>query len=148
MSGDCFERVYSRVEYDCLDKLKEYMNDGLIKFNFDNIDDYKFMLHNLFEGFYKIAESNIWMKRLDWYLGGDDGEESFQRRLGDELKTLAENKKNDRRCFDCFRMGKDGCLLLNNRGKTVTLTDSICEFFVSVDWTGYKLKGRQEEIIA
>jgi hypothetical protein len=145
MSGNCFEHIWGRVEYECLDKLRDFMNDGLINFDFNNIDDYKFMLHNLFEGFYKIAESNIWMKRLDWYLGGDDGEKSFQERLTKELQELVENKNKDRRCFDCFRMGKEGCTLLNNKGKTITLTDSICEYLISMNWTDYKIKGDERK---
>jgi hypothetical protein len=142
MSGDCFDRVYYRVEYDCLDKLKEYMENGLVSYNFENIEDYKFMLHNLFFGFYKIAEANIWMERLDYYLGCDDGELSFQERLTEELEKLASNKKKDKRCFDCVKMGNSGCAMPKNKGKTVTLTDSAykCRGFIPVDWTNYKIK--------
>jgi len=142
MSGDCFDRVYYKVKFDCLDKLEEYMQDGLVDFNFENIEDYKFMLHNLFYGFYKIAEATIWMERLDYYLGCDDGELSFQERLVKELKELASNKEKDKRCFDCFRMGNGGCTMLNNIGKTITLTDSAykCPWFIPVDWTSYKVK--------
>jgi hypothetical protein len=142
MRGDCFDRVYYKVEYDCLDKLKEYMEDGLINYNFANIEDYKFMLHNLFEGFYKIAEAKIWMERLDYYLGCDDGELCFQERLTDELKKLADNKERDKRCFDCFRMGNNGCTILNNHFETITLTDSAytCRWFIPVEWARYKIK--------
>jgi hypothetical protein len=141
MSGGCFEYIQDRVKYECLDKLKKYMDDSLVNFDFNNIDDYKFMLHNLFEGFYKIAESNIWMDRLDYYLEGDDGEKTFQERLNEDLKELADNKKKDCRCFDCFRMGNEGCVLLNNKGKTLTLIQPICKGFISMDWTNYKVKG-------
>jgi len=142
MSGDCFDRVYYRVEYDCLDKLKEYMENGLVSYNFENIEDYKFMLHNLFYGFYRIAEANIWMERLDYYMGGDDGELSFQERLTEELEKLASNKEKDKRCFDCAKMGNGGCAMPKNKGKTVTLTNSAykCRGFIPVDWTSYKIK--------
>jgi hypothetical protein len=142
MSGDHFNKIYYKVEFDCLDKLKEYMEDGLINYGFENIDDYKFMLHNLFEGFYKIAEAKIWMERLDFYLGYDDGEIEFQKRISEELKELASNKEKDKRCFDCSRMGNGGCTMLNNKGKTITLTDSVhkCRWFISVDWSRYKIK--------
>jgi hypothetical protein len=144
MSGGCFEYIQFRVKSECLDKLKRYMDDGLVNFDFNNIEDYKFMLHNLFEGFYKIAESTIWMDRLDWYLEEDDGEEAFRERLNEELRELADNKKKDCRCFDCTRMGHEGCTLLYHKGKTITLTDFICGYyFISVDWSNYKVKGNR-----
>jgi hypothetical protein len=34
----------------------------------------------------KIAQ--VYAQRVDWLLSGDDGEESFLRRLDDELKKL------------------------------------------------------------
>jgi hypothetical protein len=142
MSGDCFDHVWNRVEYDCLERLMEYMNDGLVNFNFENINDYKFMLHNLFEGYYKIAEANIWMKRLDWYLGCDDGEEAFQEHLKKELTALGKQRREkDTRCFDCEKMCKQGCSLKKNRGKTITLTDNACSEFVPIDWTNYIVNG-------
>jgi hypothetical protein len=139
MSGDCFDGVYYKVEYDCLDKLKEYMINGLVNWDFDNLDNYKFMLHNIFEGFYKISEANIWMKRLDYFLGCDDGEKTFQELMDEELEELFKNKKKDKRCFDCFRMGNSGCTLLNNYGKTITLLDFICPSFIPIDWAKYKI---------
>jgi len=141
MSGDCFEHVWNRVESDCMDKLKEYIDSGLMDFGFTNIHDHKYMLHNCFEGYYKIAESNIWMKRLDWFLGCDDGEETFQKRLADELHELAITRRDDRRCFDCSKMGKDGCELNKSSSEKITLTDKICSDFFPVIWTNYVIHG-------
>jgi len=143
MSGDCFNHVWNKVEYDCLEELETYMKDGLVNFDFNNIDDYKFMLHNLFKGYYKIAEANIWMMRLDWFLGYDDGEESFQERLKEELAELNGRIEKDIRCFECSRMGNDGCSFQYNRSKTITLLDFAfgCSGFDPVDWTNYRVKG-------
>jgi hypothetical protein len=35
-----------------------------------------------------IAEAQVYMKRIDWLLSGDDGEESFLRRLNQELSKI------------------------------------------------------------
>jgi len=35
-----------------------------------------------------IEKAQIYMQRIDWLLSGDDGEDSFLRRLDEELKTL------------------------------------------------------------
>ena len=35
-----------------------------------------------------IRESQVYMQRLDWLLSGDDGHESFLRRLKEDLKDL------------------------------------------------------------
>lgn len=44
-----------------------------------------------------VATAQIYMQRMDWLLSGDDGSESFLRRLNEELLELADklNKKSD-----------------------------------------------------
>lgn len=42
----------------------------------------------------KLKESFIFAQRLDWYLSGDDGEESLIRRLNKELKQLKHESKS------------------------------------------------------
>ena len=37
-----------------------------------------------------IKQAQIYIQRLDWLLSGDDGEESFLRRLKDNLTNLKE----------------------------------------------------------
>ena len=37
----------------------------------------------------------IYAQRVDYYLSGDDGEESFLRRLAEELKQLEENENTN-----------------------------------------------------
>ena len=46
---------------------------------------------------FKHAEKTIWiaqtyMQRLDWLLSGDDGEESFLKRLDEDLKKLQDEQ--------------------------------------------------------
>lgn len=39
-----------------------------------------------------LKKAEIYTKRIDWYLSGDDGEDSLVSRLKSELKLLNENK--------------------------------------------------------
>jgi hypothetical protein len=38
-----------------------------------------------------IAEAQVYMQRIDWLLSGDDGEESFLKRLKQELSKINEH---------------------------------------------------------
>jgi len=42
-----------------------------------------------------LRKAQIYAHRIDWLVSGDDGEESFLRRLKEDLEGL-ENKKNDK----------------------------------------------------
>jgi hypothetical protein len=37
----------------------------------------------------KLKEAYIYAQRIDWFVSGDDGEETFLRRLNDDLEKLA-----------------------------------------------------------
>ncbi len=39
-----------------------------------------------------IAEAQVYMQRIDWLVSADDGNESFIRRLADDLKKLNNNE--------------------------------------------------------
>ena len=39
-----------------------------------------------------LRQAEVYAQRIDWLLSGDDGEESFHRRLEEELKKLEEDK--------------------------------------------------------
>ncbi len=41
-----------------------------------------------------LRKAEIYAQRIDWYLAGDDGEESFMERLKDELDALELELKN------------------------------------------------------
>jgi len=44
--------------------------------------------HELLNAINIIQQASIYIKRIDWLLSGDDGEESFQERLREELEDL------------------------------------------------------------
>jgi hypothetical protein len=47
------------------------------------------------EGIHALKRAYIFAQRIDWYLSGDDGEESLYRRLLEELNELEGGKNND-----------------------------------------------------
>lgn len=55
-----------------------------LKYNYpDNI------MLKLIEGKQALERAYIYMHRIDWFLSGDDGEDSFLRRLEEDLNILA-----------------------------------------------------------
>ena len=56
-------------------------------FNKDTIAELK-------KGLDILRKAYIYAQRIDWLLSGDDGEESFHKRLKEELDNL-KNKKNE-----------------------------------------------------
>ena len=42
-----------------------------------------------------LRKAAIYAQRIDWFLSGDDGEESLKERLEEELKKLEEQYLND-----------------------------------------------------
>lgn len=42
------------------------------------------------EGIYILKKAFIYTQRIDWFLSGDDGEDSFLRQLNEELRELEE----------------------------------------------------------
>lgn len=46
------------------------------------------------EAVYALKRAYIYAQRVDWYLSGDDDEESFQERLSEELEALDKESKN------------------------------------------------------
>ena len=46
------------------------------------------------EGIKALKKAYIFAQRIDWYLSGDDGEDSFLKRLEEELNKLEHEKEN------------------------------------------------------
>ena len=75
------------------DKEKEYIRKN--KHTKPNPFDYnKETIKELKKGLAILRKAYIYAQRIDWLLSGDDGEESFQKRLKEELDNL-KNKKNE-----------------------------------------------------
>jgi beta-glucanase (GH16 family) len=55
------------------------------KFHFKYSDEH---IEAFKKAYKSIREAQIYMQRLDWMLSGDDSEESFLKRLNEDLKKL------------------------------------------------------------
>jgi len=99
MSGGTFEYDQYKLKYiaDIIEqevrdngseKAKEDMYDPsfYIPYSEETIKEFKKGIEYL-----KIAE--IYAQRIDWLLAGDDGEDSFHRRLKEDLENLTLNSK-------------------------------------------------------
>lgn len=51
------------------------------------------ILRRFEEAVYALKKARIYAQRVDWLLSGDDGEESFERRLKEELAELDSKSK-------------------------------------------------------
>ena len=75
-------------------KIRE-IKDSIEQFIVDN--DYNF-LNSVLDEFKKgvkiLAKAEIYVQRIDWLLSGDDGEETFLKRLREDLKEM-EKEFND-----------------------------------------------------
>ena len=75
------------------DKEKEYIRKN--KHTKPNPFDYnKETIKELKKGLAILRKAYIYAQRIDWLLSGDDGEDSFHRRLKEELDNL-KSKKNE-----------------------------------------------------
>ena len=44
------------------------------------------------EGVKALQRASIYAQRIDWLVSGDDGEESFHRRLAEDMDNLKQGK--------------------------------------------------------
>lgn len=115
MSGGYFD--YQYYHFDCIaedieeyiigheldeDDVKRYINDRDLddsekeyirnnKHTIPNRCEYKEeVVEKMKEGLSVIRKAYVYAKRIDYLLSGDDGEESFLRRLENDLKTLSK----------------------------------------------------------
>ena len=76
------------------DKEKEYVIKN--KHTVPNLYEYsKETIKEFKKGLAILRKAYIYAQRIDWLLSDDDGEESFHKRLKEELDNL-KNKKNEK----------------------------------------------------
>lgn len=46
------------------------------------------------EGYWKLREAQVFAQRIDWLLSGDDDEDSFRKRLKEDIEELEKEKQN------------------------------------------------------
>jgi len=81
-------------------KLKEDVDDPYRREFYDEYPDEKYeptesdiIQEKMREAIKALKIAHIYAQRVDWYLSGDDGEESFIDRLEQSLKELECNKE-------------------------------------------------------
>jgi hypothetical protein len=70
----------------------------------EDLNHYKYsdeVIEEFKKGYWILRKAAIYAQRIDWLLSGDDGDESFIRRLNDELERLDERMLTEK--FDYFR---------------------------------------------
>ena len=82
MSGGRWDHGQYKIENIIVD-LKETFEDA---YDVNLMDDK--MIQDLHELIAALEVSEILMHRLDWYLSGDDGRESYHKRLKEDLEEL------------------------------------------------------------
>jgi hypothetical protein len=78
MSGGHFDYQQHRIR-DIYESIEEYILKNKYEYSEETIKEFKQAVDVL-----KVAY--IYAHRIDWLLSGDDGEESFRRRLKEGLK--------------------------------------------------------------
>ena len=85
-------KIFPHADYESKEELKEegWRNDDWYEKYPEDLNHYEYP-EEVIEQFKKAAEAvriaQIYIQRMDWLLSGDDGEESFLRRLNEELKN-------------------------------------------------------------
>jgi hypothetical protein len=63
----------------------------------EDLNHYKYrdeIIEEFKKGYEMLRKAEIYAQRIDWYLAGDDGEESFIERLKEDLDALELELKN------------------------------------------------------
>ena len=88
MSGEYFDYLQYRLQdiTNDIEKVIEHNNekdewDYTTNFSEETLQEFK-------TGIELIKKTHIYMQRIDYLLSGDDGEESFHKRLKEELETI------------------------------------------------------------
>ena len=86
MSGGRFEHSQYRV-LDAAESVKSAVDNNGKSDGYGWSSDFSpETMAQLNEGISAMRKAYIYMQRIDWMLSGDDGEESFHRRLKEELE--------------------------------------------------------------
>lgn len=100
MSGGHFDYIQSRIEWEVIDRLKELIEENgkekpnELKNDFDSEYFAEYSPETIEEfrkGLDLIRRANAYIQRIDWLVSGDDGEESFHRRLKEDLNEIEKD---------------------------------------------------------
>ena len=94
---DVAEDIKNLVEKNGKEKTQEELKDDYISSDwYEKYPEDKFhhkypdeVIEEFKKGAEIIAKAQIYMQRIDWLLSGDDGEDSFLKRLKEDLEKLS-----------------------------------------------------------
>jgi hypothetical protein len=84
MSGGHFNYDQFRIN-DIADSIKEYIKDNKYEYSKETIQEFM-------NGIRTLNVARIYAQRIDWLLSGDDGEDSFHKRLVEEIDALCKGE--------------------------------------------------------
>lgn len=92
--GDIIEKLDEVIELNgkpVPEKTSQFDNDYYYDYSPETIAKFK-------EGLYYLNKAQIFAQRIDWLLSGDDGEDTFHKRLTEDLSEYLSNiiKKRNR----------------------------------------------------
>ena len=85
MSGGSLDYFYCRFE-ETLERISTEIKWGKNKWSNKTLKEFQKAI-----GYLKQAQ--LYSQRIEWLLSGDDGEESFHKRLAEELEELKQNSE-------------------------------------------------------
>lgn len=84
MSGGAFDYLQRRYEWtQAIETIEEHIKDNPHEFSVETLSEFKI-------GLDFIKTARIYLERIDYLLSCDDGEESFHRRLKEDLPPASE----------------------------------------------------------
>jgi len=87
MLGGAFEYLQRRYEWDqAIDEIQRNIEENPNEFSIETISEFEI-------GLDFIKTARIYLERIDYLLSCDDGEESFHRRLKEDLPPTTEITK-------------------------------------------------------
>lgn len=99
MSGGYFNYDQYKIGY-----IADEVEQLIINNNSDELDEWGYKKHCSFEentieefkrALHTLRVAQIYAQRIDWLASGDDGEDSFHRRLNEELRELRTGDRNE-----------------------------------------------------
>lgn len=91
MSGGKFDYNQYRIN-EIADEIENIVKNNNKKDEWGQADNYpEDIIKEFKNGIEILRKASIYAQRIDWFLSGDDGENSFRERLKEDLKEL-ENK--------------------------------------------------------
>lgn len=92
MSGDYFNYIQYQLD-NVADEIEKIATQGR-EVEYDGIEMYDHYPEDIEQSFLeaanKLREASVYVQRIDWLLSGDDGEDSFRRRLKEDLDKLTK----------------------------------------------------------